>query len=407
MKKTLLSAFALFLAGFGMANATIHTTAVNVDQPANDTLLFALPVNIGTAQEIWTAYQNDNGSWMRMMKFQPEYLVTAEDFSHGDVTKGTPTLPANAKVIGLALDGYDIGSEPTSKGIFHEVTAWCRNISRDVMELDGLDLMDGYPSFYPKGQLCTDTVTYRGYYVYPQGTHPGVICTFDPEANENDPRPIVEIPFGNPDDPNMPFWYTGENIHLTLWICNWFDVQMKYCYMAYEQAEAPIASLMRSGRFCFNSDSQYDVPFVLGVPLPYELPEHFLPAFRTPYFTNDIRVTFTDMDGVVTLKDENDNIISAAEDGNFYSLDHTQNYEIIVDGKWSCGTVAFDDIYKDINLEVRKDLTAVEDIELDKAVANVTYFNLAGQKSAQPVDGVNIVVTTYTDGTTTTAKVVK
>ena len=65
------------------------------------------------------------------------------------------------------------------------------------------------------------------------------------------------------------------------------------------------------------------------------------------------------------------------------------------------------DIYKDINLEIRKDLTAVEDIELDKAVANVAYFNLAGQKCAEPVNGVNIVVTTYTDGTTTTAKVVK
>lgn len=406
MKKILLSAFVMFMAGFGMANATIHTTINNVDQPANDTLLFSLPVTIGVDQEIWTAYQYENGDWMRMMKFQPEYLVTAEDFSHGDVTVGTPTLPANAKVIGLALDGYDIGCEPTINGIYHEVTAWCRNIPRDVLELDGLDLLDGYPSFQPKGQLCTDTVTYRGYEL--NGIdHPGVICTFDPEASETDPRPIVDIPFGNPDDPNMPFWYTGENIHLTLWICNWYDVVMKYRYMAYETAEAPVASLMRSGRFCFNSESQYDVPFVLGVPLPYELPEHFLPAFRTPYFTNDVRVTFTDMDGVVTLKDEEGNVFTTADDGNFYSLDHTKTYEVIVDNKWSCGTVTFDDIYKDVELEIRKDLTAVEEIGAAKSVANVTYFNLAGQMSAQPVDGVNIVVTTYTDGTSTTSKVVK
>jgi hypothetical protein len=406
MKKILLSAFALFMAGFGMTNATIHTTVINIDQPANDTLLFALPVTIGVDQEIWTAYQYENGTWMRMMKFQPEYLVTAEDFTHGDVTVGTPTLPANAKVIGLALDGYDIGCEPTINGIYHEVTAWCRNIPRDMMELEGIDLMDGYPSFYPKGQLCTDTVTYRGYSL--NGVdHPGVICTFDPEATATDPRPIVDIPFGNPDDPNMPFWYTGENIHLTLWICNWYDVVMKYRYMAYENAEAQIASMMRSGRFCFNSDSQYDVPFVLGVPLPYELPDHFLPAFRTPYFTNDVRVTFTDMDGVVTLKDEDGNVYNTADDGNFYSLDHTKTYEIIVDNKWSCGTVAFDDIYKDINLEIRKDLTGVEEVGAAKAVANVTYYNLAGQMSAQPVDGVNIVVTTYTDGTRSTSKVVK
>jgi hypothetical protein len=33
--------------------------------------------------------------------------------------------------------------------------------------------------------------------------------------------------------------------------------------------------------------------------------------------------------------------------------------------------------------------------------------NLAGQKSATPFSGVNIVITRYTDGSTTAAKVVK
>ena len=51
--------------------------------------------------------------------------------------------------------------------------------------------------------------------------------------------------------------------------------------------------------------------------------------------------------------------------------------------------------------------TAVEEINANKAVASVAYYNLAGQQSAQPVNGVNIVVTTYTDGSTTTAKVIK
>ena len=411
MKKTLLSAFALILAGFGMANATIHTTVVNVEQPANDTLLFALPVTIGCDQEIWTAYEhvNDAGesTWMRLMKYQPEYLVTALDFTRGDVTKGTPTLPAYAKVIGLALDGYDSGSQSTIHGIYHEVTAWCRNIPRDEMEPAHYSITDNYWMNPPFGQLCTDTITHRGYEL--NGVdHGAVICTFDPEASATNPLPIVDIPFGHPDDPRMPFTYEGENIYLTLWVCNWYDVQMKYHYMAYDNAEAQIASLMRTGRFCFNADSQYDVPDVLnGVSLPYELPDYRLPAFRTPYFTNDVRVSFTDMEGVVTLKDEDGNVYTAAEDGNFYSLDHTKTYEVIVDNKWSCGTFAFEDIYKDINLEIRKDLTAVEDIELDKAVANVAYFNLAGQKCAEPVNGVNIVVTTYTDGTTSTAKVVK
>ena len=52
-------------------------------------------------------------------------------------------------------------------------------------------------------------------------------------------------------------------------------------------------------------------------------------------------------------------------------------------------------------------LTAVEELSANKTVANVAYYNMAGQQSAQPVNGVNIVVTTYSDGSTTTAKVIK
>ena len=49
--------------------------------------------------------------------------------------------------------------------------------------------------------------------------------------------------------------------------------------------------------------------------------------------------------------------------------------------------------------------TGVADLKTDN-VKCVTYINLAGMKSDKPFDGVNIVVTRYTDGTSTTAKVV-
>ena len=50
--------------------------------------------------------------------------------------------------------------------------------------------------------------------------------------------------------------------------------------------------------------------------------------------------------------------------------------------------------------------TNVNEINAGKTVANVRYFNVAGQEMAQP-NGMTIKVTTYTDGTTSTAKVVK
>ena len=404
MKKSLLSAFVMALACFGTANAAIELTVTNVPQPANDTLLFAMPVNPECSQEIWTSYQPENGSEMRFLKFQPEYLVTAQDFTKGDVTKGTANLPANAKVIGLALDGFDIGSDVTSKGVFHDAVAWCRNIPRDKMTLDYLDLFDGYKTHQPQGQLCTDTVTYRTYPINGV-THPGVTCTFDLEATAENPCTIVDIPFGNPEDPRMPFWYQGENIYLTLWLTNYFDVHMKYHYMAYDQAEAQYASLMRTGNYCFNSESQYDILDFFGMELMYELPEYRIPAFRTPYYTNDIRVIAEGYETIFELRDEDGNVIERDADGNYYSLDHTKTYTVYVTDK-ARGSFTFDDIYSDIDLVINN-TTAVEEINAGKTVASVNYYNLAGQMSAQPVDGVNIVVTTYTDGTRTTAKVIK
>lgn len=51
--------------------------------------------------------------------------------------------------------------------------------------------------------------------------------------------------------------------------------------------------------------------------------------------------------------------------------------------------------------------SAVADINTGKAVAGVKYYNVAGQAADSAFDGVNIVVTTYADGTQEVVKVVK
>lgn len=51
--------------------------------------------------------------------------------------------------------------------------------------------------------------------------------------------------------------------------------------------------------------------------------------------------------------------------------------------------------------------TGVADLTTDKPVAGIQYVNVAGQVSAEPFDGINIVVTTYVDGTRSAVKVVK
>ena len=51
--------------------------------------------------------------------------------------------------------------------------------------------------------------------------------------------------------------------------------------------------------------------------------------------------------------------------------------------------------------------TGVQEVNTAKAVSHITYYNLSGMQSATPFNGVNIVVTTYTDGTRTAQKMMK
>lgn len=60
-----------------------------------------------------------------------------------------------------------------------------------------------------------------------------------------------------------------------------------------------------------------------------------------------------------------------------------------------------------LDLDANKVATGVNDVNSAKEVKGVSYFNMMGVESAQPFDGINIMVTTYTDGTSSAAKVVR
>ena len=60
-----------------------------------------------------------------------------------------------------------------------------------------------------------------------------------------------------------------------------------------------------------------------------------------------------------------------------------------------------------LDLDANKVATGVNDVNSAKEVKGVSYFNMMGVESAQPFDGINIMVTTYTDGTSSATKVVR
>ena len=76
-----------------------------------------------------------------------------------------------------------------------------------------------------------------------------------------------------------------------------------------------------------------------------------------------------------------------AADGNFYIVEYTLPFTLDANDS-----------------EI---VTSVGSIFTDRQVVGVTYVNALGQQSDKPFDGVNIVVTRYSDGSITTSKVLK
>ena len=63
-------------------------------------------------------------------------------------------------------------------------------------------------------------------------------------------------------------------------------------------------------------------------------------------------------------------------------------------------------VEKQITIPMNEIVTGIDNVN-GKAVAGVKYYNVAGVESDRPFQGVNIVVTRYTDGSTATRKVIK
>lgn len=94
----------------------------------------------------------------------------------------------------------------------------------------------------------------------------------------------------------------------------------------------------------------------------------------------------------------------ALTDGDVYSFEALVKEET-VPSHVSGASTKF--VVYPLDLDATKVATGVNDVNSAKEVKGVSYFNMMGVESAQPFDGVNIMVTTYTDGTSSATKVVR
>jgi hypothetical protein len=114
----------------------------------------------------------------------------------------------------------------------------------------------------------------------------------------------------------------------------------------------------------------------------------------------------------ITNNDEKDVVIEYSLDGGETWLTYNPDVPVTVSGEGTHNVMArakaegkalSDTATENI---VIGPTTSVNELTNGKAVAGVRYFNMAGQEM-QEANGITIVVTTYTDGTTTAVKVIK
>ena len=161
--------------------------------------------------------------------------------------------------------------------------------------------------------------------------------------------------------------------------------------------------------------------------------------FATPKaneYANVVWAVYNDTDGAFYLPSNNGSINVQEFKAAFnvdYSLNSVDNPELTsgnvysfkalvkevavptTDAKSAPRKVAYDStvtpstkfVVYPLDLDATKVATGVNAVNSAKEVKGVSYFNMMGVESAQPFDGVNIMVTTYTDGTQSAAKVLR
>ena len=125
-------------------------------------------------------------------------------------------------------------------------------------------------------------------------------------------------------------------------------------------------------------------------------------------FTTKLAEDANDWDGIAQYR-----IGAITDDGsNYWITDDQLNQPLGLQSGSTAFRLPGGDYTFNVNLEnmtltvVKNSTTAISDINAAN-VAGVKYVNLAGQVSSKPFEGVNIVVTTLTDGTTQTSKAIK
>ena len=225
-----------------------------------------------------------------------------------------------------------------------------------------------------------------------------------------DPIPLAgEIVIGDPDEDGfVTIEYTGEEEGVTIVaMIDGVAVEIIDGKVALGAYGEHTVSVEVSGEGYITLTDEKTVNWVEPVTPPEPTEKTAEPTFNG-YTTDGIHAYFVEIiptepsviyyrvqypDGTWTEWAEYEEILSFTGDGRY----RVEAYAV-ADGKLPSFDIAYEFVVSP--------LTGIAEMNADKAISSVRYFNMAGQEMSE-ANGLTIVVTTYTDGTTSTAKVMK
>ena len=415
MKKVLLFIASSFAVLSMSAQGTLTFSQTNND---NDMLFYASPT-MAAPQKIVTdaglvPEVSEMGYNYSIPLYVVECLATKADLSKGNpnVSKdGAATrtvLPANGKVVALGLPGELKGG---NSDILEEVT-FLKNLGSDVIAPPYQDVR--YPDI---NDVVYDPA--QGFVQYNALT----TCHLGAAGDGT----LFRVPF------IQPYIYYGESLLTAIYLRVEGGDRAKNVMFDFGKtaAQSQIATVYHSHaegenfvtNFNFYAGCNLSVggPAVQAVLDYLDLDEYSLPAFQLDFYTNDIR-GIVNLEGValggvtVTLLDEQGAVVATTTtdaDGKFIfeALDHTHSYAIEIEGyEIEDNVVDFGNnaIENDINVIVNLlDKTGVDATSRTRQVADVKYVNVNGVISSEAMPGVNMQVTTYSDGSRKVTKMIK
>ena len=212
-----------------------------------------------------------------------------------------------------------------------------------------------------------------------------------------------------------PYLYEGGNLMVQVLVTqigtwkgtSFYGVNMPYYYSFYQYQSAWSSTPSKYHeaflpKATFTYEGGGDVPPVVdptektGAPTFHGYTEDGIHGYFVEIIPTEESVIYYRIiypDGTETDWAEYEEILSFEGDGKY----RVEAYAV-ADGKLPSEQIAYEFVVAPV--------TGIDEMMSGKTVAGVRYFNLAGQEMTE-ANGLTIVVTTYTDGTTSAVKVVK